>query len=98
MNAYSAFVSALFWVRIVRISSEVGSQRRPYSGRPYTPASPSRANWVTPGRVRSRRFAHARYGFGFRRFGFALARAFGLCFAVAFGVIPLVGVTCAWCR
>ena len=34
MNASSAFVSALFWVRIVRISSEVGSQRRPYGGRP----------------------------------------------------------------
>ncbi len=33
-NAASAFVSALFWVRIVRISSLVGSSRRSQTGRP----------------------------------------------------------------
>jgi hypothetical protein len=34
-------------------------------------------NAVIPGRVRSRRFAHARYGFGFRRFGFSFFRGAG---------------------
>ena len=33
-NAFSALMSALFWVRIVRISSEVGSSRRSHTGRP----------------------------------------------------------------
>ena len=33
-KATSAFVSALFWVRIVRISSLVGSSRRSQVGRP----------------------------------------------------------------
>ena len=33
-NATSAFVSALFWVRMVRISSLVGSSRRCQAGRP----------------------------------------------------------------
>ena len=33
-NAEKAFVSALFWVRIVRISSLVGSSRRSQAGRP----------------------------------------------------------------
>ena len=32
-------MSALFWVRIVRISSLVGSSRRCQAGRPYSPAS-----------------------------------------------------------
>ena len=46
-NAFSAFVSAVFWVRIVRISSLVGSRRRRQLGWPYRPASSSRTNGTT---------------------------------------------------
>ena len=61
-NATSAFMSALFWVRIVRISSLVGSRRRCQVGRPYSPASSSRTNDTSPGRYRSSVFAQVRPG------------------------------------
>ena len=66
---------------------------------------------TSPGRVRSRRFAHARYGFGLRRLGLALPRGFAFdvagdafagdavapAFAAAFAVTGLRGMR-AWCR
>ena len=40
--AFSAFTSAVFWVRIVRISSLVGSRRDSQTCSPYTAVSSSR--------------------------------------------------------
>ncbi len=69
-KACSAFTSAVFWVRIVRISSLVGSSRRSQTGTPYSAARPSRTNGTSPGRVRSRRRTQDWMGSGFRRLCF----------------------------
>ena len=73
-----ALMSALFWVRIVRISSLVGSRRRSHAGWPWIVARPSRTSRTRFGRVRSRRLTQALTGSGarrFRRFGRGFGRA-----------------------